>query len=131
MHSGAGLRGVPLSRLHLHGPSQLARDTARGDPDRDRLRWRPCHLGSRADLLPLGILGFGLCLLYRYTGSLYPGMLAHSLNNSIAFAGLAGWSWYGAIPLIVGAPAAILLAIAACNRAGLFNGATGIPRPAA
>ncbi len=83
-----------------------------------------------ADLLPLGLLGFGLCLLYRYTGSLYPGMLAHSLNNSIAFAGLAGWSWYGSIPLIIGAPAAILLLIAACNRAGLFNSSPGFPRPA-
>ena len=48
-----------------------------------------------ADLLPLGLLGFGLCLLYRFTGSLYPGMLAHSLNNSIAFASLAGWSLAG------------------------------------
>jgi membrane protease YdiL (CAAX protease family) len=84
-----------------------------------------------ADLLPLGLLGFGLCLLYRYTGSLYPGMLAHSLNNSIAFAGLAGWSWEGAIPLLVGAPAAILLLIAACNRIGLLGPGTGLPRPAA
>jgi membrane protease YdiL (CAAX protease family) len=84
-----------------------------------------------ADLLPLGILGFGLCLLYRFTGSLYPGMLAHSLNNSIAFAGLAGWSWEGSLPLIIGAPASILLLIAACNRAGLFTRTTGFPRPAA
>jgi len=84
-----------------------------------------------ADLLPLGILGFGLCLLYRYTGSLYPGMLAHSLNNSIAFAGLAGWSWAGALPLIIGAPAAILLLAAGCKRAGLLDRSTGIPRAAA
>ena len=84
-----------------------------------------------ADLVPLGLLGFGLCLLYRHTGSVYPGMLAHSLNNSIAFADLAGWSWYGAIPLIIVAPAAILLLIAACNRAGLFTAGTGVPRPAA
>jgi membrane protease YdiL (CAAX protease family) len=84
-----------------------------------------------ADLLPLGLLGFGLCLLYRYTGSLYPGMLAHSLNNTIAFASLAGWSWYGSIPLIIGAPALILLGVAACNRVGLFNGPTGVPRSAA
>ncbi len=47
------------------------------------------------DLLPLAALGFGLCLLYRYTGSLYPCMVAHSLNNSVAFVepggvGLAG-----------------------------------------
>jgi uncharacterized protein len=84
-----------------------------------------------ADLLPLALLGFGLCMLYRYTGSLYPGMLAHSLNNSIAFASLAGWSWEGAIPLLVGAPAGILLLIAACNRIGLLGAETGLPRPAA
>ena len=34
------------------------------------------------DLVPLAGLGFGLCLLYRYTGSLYPCIAAHSLNNS-------------------------------------------------
>ncbi len=45
-----------------------------------------------ADLVPLGALGFGLCLVYRYTGSLYPGIGAHALNNSIAFASLEGWS---------------------------------------
>jgi uncharacterized protein len=84
-----------------------------------------------ADLLPLALLGFGLCLLYRYTGSIYPGMLAHALNNSIAFASLAGWSWEGAIPLIIGAPAAILLLAAACNRAGFFTSGTGLSRSAA
>ena len=32
------------------------------------------HAGSApvVDLVPLAGLGFGLCLLYRYTGSLYP-----------------------------------------------------------
>jgi membrane protease YdiL (CAAX protease family) len=44
------------------------------------------------DLVPLAVLGFGLCLLYRRTGSLYPGIAVHSLNNSIAFAALENWS---------------------------------------
>lgn len=82
------------------------------------------------DLLPLGLLGFGLCILYRFTGSLYPGMLAHALNNSIAFASLAGWSWEGAIPLLIGAPAAILLLVRLCNRIGLIPLRTGLPGPA-
>ena len=43
------------------------------------------------DLIPLASLGFGLCLLYRYTGSLYPCMAAHSLNNWLAFTGLENW----------------------------------------
>jgi len=84
-----------------------------------------------ADLLPLGLLGFGLCLLYRYSGSLYPGMLAHSLNNSIAFAGLAGWGWEGYVALIILAPASILALIAVCNRAGLFTTGTGLRGAAA
>jgi hypothetical protein len=58
-------------------------------------------------------------------------MLAHALNNSIAFASLAGWSWEGAIPLIIGAPGAILLLVAACNRAGLLGSSTGFSRSAA
>jgi uncharacterized protein len=53
------------------------------------------HAGSAPalDLIPLAGLGFGLCLLYRYTGSLYPPIVAHALNNSLAFASLESWSW--------------------------------------
>jgi membrane protease YdiL (CAAX protease family) len=53
------------------------------------------HIGSAPvlDLVPLAGLGFGLCLLYRYTGSLYPSIVAHSLNNSLAFSSLENWSW--------------------------------------
>jgi len=52
------------------------------------------HAGSAPalDLAPLALLGFGLCLLYRSTGSLYPGIIAHSINNSIAFASLEEWN---------------------------------------
>ena len=53
------------------------------------------HVGSAPalDLIPLAGLGFGLCLLYRYTGSLYTAILAHALNNSLAFASLENWTW--------------------------------------
>ncbi len=66
------------------------------------------HVGSAPvlDLVPLAGLGFGLCLLYRYTGSLYPSIVAHSLNNSVAFSSLEGWRWQ--MPLLM---AAALLAI--------------------
>jgi membrane protease YdiL (CAAX protease family) len=45
------------------------------------------HSGSAAAkyLLPLAFLGFLLCLLRWKTGSLYPGMALHSINNSLAF----------------------------------------------
>lgn len=90
------------------------------------------HVSSApvADLVPLAALGFGLCLLYRYTGSLYPGMAAHSLNNSIAFASLEGWSWQAPV-LIASALAGIGLVILACKRAGLIPAGTRFPRPAA
>jgi membrane protease YdiL (CAAX protease family) len=63
------------------------------------------HYGSAPviDLIPLGVLGFLLCLLYRRTGSLYPGIATHSLNNSIAFGALEGWSVGQCALLMLGA----------------------------
>ena len=73
------------------------------------------HAGSAPalDLVPLAALGFGLCLLYRYTGSLYPCIVAHSLNNSIAFASLEGWGWQAPVLMVaslVGIGALVLVA---------------------
>lgn len=44
------------------------------------------HVGSSpiGYLVPLAIFGIGLCLLYEWTGSLYPPIALHALNNSIA-----------------------------------------------
>ena len=44
------------------------------------------HAGSSpvGYLMPLAIFGAGLCLLYELTGSLYPAIALHALNNSIA-----------------------------------------------
>jgi len=88
------------------------------------------HAGSAPalDLVPLAALGFGLCLLYRYTGSLYPCMAAHSLNNSIAFASLEGWSWQAPL-LMVGALAAIAGVAMVARRIGLIEagGTTVVP----
>ena len=66
------------------------------------------HVGSApaVDLVPLAFLGFGLCLLYRFTGSLYPCIAAHSLNNSIAYGSLENWSFLEVIALIAGCAAA-------------------------
>lgn len=80
------------------------------------------HAGSAPaiDLIPLAALGFGLCVLYRYTGSLYPCMAAHSLNNSLAFGSLESWGWQ--IPvLMVSALAAIALLAVALRRAGVIT----------
>jgi uncharacterized protein len=70
------------------------------------------HVGSApaVDLVPLAALGFGLCLLYRFTGSLYPCIAAHSLNNSIAFGSLEGWGWQ--IPILIVASFGVIALIA-------------------
>jgi membrane protease YdiL (CAAX protease family) len=71
------------------------------------------------DLLPLAGLGFGLCLLYRYSGSIYPCMIAHSLNNSIAFSSLEHWGWQAPV-LIVSAFVGIGAVVTACKQVGLI-----------
>lgn len=80
------------------------------------------HLGSAPveDLIPLGVLGFALCFLYRRTGSIYPCIAVHSLNNSIAFGGLEKWGWQ--VPLLmVGSLALIGLLALFARRIGLIS----------
>jgi membrane protease YdiL (CAAX protease family) len=80
------------------------------------------HVGSAPalDLLPLAGLGFGLCLLYLYTGSLYPCIAAHSVNNSIAFGSLEDWGWQ--IPVLMVAALALIWLIArTLIRAGVIT----------
>jgi membrane protease YdiL (CAAX protease family) len=52
------------------------------------------HLGSApvVFLVPLGFLGFVLCIMRWRTGSLYPGMALHSANNALAL-GVSQLSW--------------------------------------
>jgi uncharacterized protein len=91
------------------------------------------HAGSAPvlDLVPLAFLGFGLCLLYTRTGSLFPCMAAHSLNNSVAFASLAGYTALEGSVLAVGALAGIVLVVAICRRVGLIGAQAPAPGPGA
>ncbi len=53
------------------------------------------HTGSVSSsqfLLPLGFLGFVLCLVRWRTGSLYPCMALHAFNNALAFGVVLDWS---------------------------------------
>jgi membrane protease YdiL (CAAX protease family) len=81
------------------------------------------HAGSAPaiDLLPLAALGFGLCLLYRATGSLYPCIAAHCINNSIAFASLESWVWWKALVLMAAALGVLWLFAIALTRAGVIG----------
>jgi len=62
-------------------------------------------------LLPLAFLGFVLCIVYWKTGSLYPSIGLHALNNSIAIGVNQGWDWQ--IPLIFAGALAVIAAILA------------------
>jgi hypothetical protein len=80
------------------------------------------HAGSApaVDLVPLAALGFALCVLYRRTGSLYPCIAAHALNNSIAFGAEEHWGWQ--IPVLALAALATIAALAlALRRAGAIT----------
>ncbi len=100
VRGGADLRGVPVPRLHVHVAAQLARHAARRGDHGAGVRRRALRLGAGARPGPLAALGFGLCLLYRYTGSLYPCIAAHSLNNSLAFSSLENWGWQAPVLIL-------------------------------
>jgi membrane protease YdiL (CAAX protease family) len=88
------------------------------------------HIGSAPalDLVPLVALGFGLCLLYRYTGSLYPGIVAHALNNSVAFASLENWNFAQGLLLVACALMAIGALVLAAKRVGVISPELPPPR---
>lgn len=52
-------------------------------------------------LLPLAFLGFVLCLLTYKTRSLYPAIVLHCCNNSIAYGSSVGWGWQTPVALAV------------------------------
>lgn len=62
----AALIGLAFGSVHYAGPETLA------------------------VLVPLGVLGAIFCLLYERTGSLYPAIALHVVNNALAFAVTAG-----------------------------------------
>jgi membrane protease YdiL (CAAX protease family) len=60
-----------------------------------------------AFLVPLAFLGFLLCVIYWRTGSLYPCIALHCLNNAIAFGATEDWLWWQVLLLVVGALACV------------------------
>lgn len=76
------------------------------------------HVGSApiGDIVPLAFFGTVLCGLYQRTGSLYPGIALHALNNSLALGVNEGWSWQIVAVLIVASLAAIAVLLTALTR---------------
>lgn len=67
-------------------------------------------------LVPLGVFGVVLCLLYARTKSLYPAIVLHAINNSIAFGASQDWTWE--IPVLLACSLVIIwLAAAGLRRA--------------
>lgn len=66
------------------------------------------HVGSSpvGFLVPLAFFGIALCLLYARTGSLYPCIVLHCINNSIAFGVTQDWTWQ--IPVLLAAALATI-----------------------
>jgi membrane protease YdiL (CAAX protease family) len=63
-----------------------------------------------AFIVPLALLGAALCFIREKTGSLYPGIALHCINNSVAMSSSEHWSWQVPVVLVL-APAAIVALI--------------------
>ena len=63
-----------------------------------------------AFMIPIAVLGIGLCLLYHWTGSLYPGIALHALSNSIPLGVSLNWSWQIPVLIVCSILAALTLA---------------------
>jgi membrane protease YdiL (CAAX protease family) len=74
------------------------------------------HVSNSETLLlapVLAVLGFVFCVVYERTGSLYPPITLHALNNAIAYSlqpDLPDWSWLAAVPLALAVFAGCALA---------------------
>ena len=71
------------------------------------------HIGwlPLAAAVPVTLFGIGLCLLYHWTGSLYPCIALHTIMNSIALGGVLHWTWQ--LPLLI--VGSTLAALAICR----------------
>jgi hypothetical protein len=76
------------------------------------------HIGSApvVDLVPLAIFGMLLCGLRQLTGSLYPGIALHSLNNAAALVVNADWSFAAFCAVLAGSLGLIALFVALGQR---------------
>lgn len=77
------------------------------------------HAGGSdlAFLLPLAFLGFLFCVLRERTGSLYPAIVLHAINNSVAFGVAMDWDWQ--VPVVLASSLALIgLVLAAVQRLG-------------
>jgi len=68
-------------------------------------------------MVPIVIFAIALCLLYHWTGSLYPGVAVHVIFNSLPLAGALDWTWQ--TPLLMAGSTLAALALARLITASL------------
>jgi membrane protease YdiL (CAAX protease family) len=61
-------------------------------------------------MVPIVLFGVGLCLLYHWTQSLYPGIALHALHNSLPLAAALHWTWQTPLLLVGSTLAALAIA---------------------
>jgi len=64
------------------------------------------------DLAPLAFLGFVLCALYYLSGSLYPCIALHAINNALALSGDESWGTGRTVALLLGSLAVLAVVFA-------------------
>jgi hypothetical protein len=69
------------------------------------------------DLLPLALLGIVLCMVYELSGSLYPCIAVHLINNALALTGDENWGGGRFVALLAGALALAALVLGAVRLA--------------
>lgn len=89
------------------------------------------HLGSApvGQLVPLAAFGVGLCLLYHWSGSLYPSIVLHALNNALAFGVGEGWPALVVLGAMAGG-AIVAITVAAGIQRVLGSGGSALSKAA-
>jgi uncharacterized protein len=87
-------------------------------------------LGSPiAFILPLIVLGAALCVIREKTGSLYPGIALHCLNNTLALGSNQHWGWEIPLALVLSLAAIALLVLAGLRLWPWTDSARANPAP--
>jgi membrane protease YdiL (CAAX protease family) len=69
------------------------------------------------DLAPLALLGFLLCVVYYRSGSLYPCIALHVINNALALSSDESWGSGRTLALLLGSVAVVALLLASVRLA--------------
>jgi uncharacterized protein len=87
------------------------------------------HIGSSpiGFTVPLAFFGFGLCLLYQRTGSLYATIALHALNNSVALGLSQKWLLWQVVVVLIGSVLAALGIARLLARVLAQRAASGVP----